>query len=219
MNANLSAARPRIAVLLSGRGSNLAALLRNDCGGDIVVVGSNRAEATGLDIARDASITTFSISHKNFATREAFDQALVDALNVHRPDLVVLAGWMRIFTPVLTTAFEGRLINIHPALSPSFPGIHTHARALAEGVKLHGCTVHFVTPILDVGPIIAQAAVQVEDDDTPETLAAKVLLQEHQIFPYAVRLFCQGRLQVEGLRVRTLPKSTAPVIDPASANV
>ena len=219
MNANLSPSRPRIAVLLSGRGSNLAALLRNDCGGDIVVVGSNKPEAKGLDIARDAGITTFSISHKNFATREAFDQALVDALNVHRPDLVILAGFMRIFTPVFTTAFEGRLINIHPALSPSFPGIHTHERALAEGVKLHGCTVHFVTPVLDVGPIIAQAAVQVDDDDTPETLAAKVLLQEHQIFPYAVRLFCEGRLQVEGLRVRTLPKSTAPVIDPASANV
>ena len=214
-----AAARPRIAVLLSGRGSNLAALLRNDCGGDIVVVGSNKLEAKGLDIARDTGIKTFAISHKDFAVREAFDQALVDALNVHRPDLVVLAGWMRIFTPVFTTAFEGRLINIHPALSPSFPGVHTHERALAEGVKLHGCTVHFVTPVLDVGPIIAQAAVQVEDDDTPETLAAKVLLQEHQIFPYAVRLFCEGRLQVEGLRVRILPKSTPVVIDTASASV
>ena len=219
MNTNLSTGRPRIAVLLSGRGSNLAALLRNDCGGDFIVVGSNKAEAKGLDIARDTGIKTFAISHKDFAVREAFDQALVDALNVHRPDLVVLAGWMRIFTPVFTTAFEGRLINIHPALSPSFPGVHTHERALAEGVKLHGCTVHFVTPVLDVGPIIAQAAVQVEDDDTPETLAAKVLLQEHQIFPYAVRLFCEGRLQVEGLRVRILPKSTPVVIDTASASV
>ena len=219
MNTNLSTGRPRIAVLLSGRGSNLAALLRNDCGGDFIVVGSNKAEAKGLDIARDTGIKNFAISHKDFAVREAFDQALVDALNVHRPDLVVLAGWMRIFTPVFTTAFEGRLINIHPALSPSFPGVHTHERALAEGVKLHGCTVHFVTPVLDVGPIIAQAAVQVEDDDTPETLAAKVLLQEHQIFPYAVRLFCEGRLQVEGLRVRILPKSTPVVIDTASASV
>ena len=211
--------RPRIAVLISGRGSNLPSLLGNDCGGDIVVVGSNKPEAKGLDIARDAGITTFSISHKDFATREAFDQTLVDALNVHRPDLVILAGFMRIFTPVFTTAFEGRLINIHPALSPSFPGIHTHERALAEGVKLHGCTVHFVTPVLDVGPIIAQAAVQVDDDDTPETLAAKVLLQEHQIFPYAVRLFCEGRLQVEGLRVRTLQKSASTLIDTASASV
>ncbi len=204
--------RPRIAVLLSGRGSNLAALLRNDCGGDIVVVGSNKAQAKGLDIARDAGINTFAISHKDFATREAFDQALVDALNEHRPDLVVLAGFMRILTPTFTNAFAGRLINIHPSLLPSFPGVDTHERALAEGVKLHGCTVHFVTPVLDSGPIIAQAAVQVEDDDTAETLAAKVLLHEHQIFPYSVRLFCEGRLQVNGLRVRTLPKSAPRVV-------
>ena len=211
--------RPRIAVLLSGRGSNLAALLRNDCGGDIVVVGSNKAEAKGLDIARDAGIKTFAIRHKDFATREAFDQALVDTLNEHRPDLVVLAGFMRILTPVFTNAFAGRLINIHPSLLPSFPGLETHERALAEGVKLHGCTVHFVTPVLDRGPIIAQAAVQVDDDDTPHTLAAKVLLQEHQIFPYAVRLFCEGRLVVDGLRVITLPKSTSPVIATGAARV
>ena len=212
-------ARPRIAVLLSGRGSNLAALLRNDCGGDIVVVGSNKAAAKGLDIACDAGIKTFAISHKDFATREAFDQALVDALNVHRPDLVVLAGFMRILTPIFTNAFAGRLINIHPSLLPSFPGVDTHERALAEGVKLHGCTVHFVTPALDSGPIIAQAAVQVDDDDTAESLAAKVLLQEHQIFPYAVRLFCEGRLQVDGQRVRTLPKSVARDIHSANARV
>ena len=214
-----AAARPRIAVLLSGRGSNLAALLRNDCGGDIVVVGSNKIEAKGLDIARDTGIKTFAISHKDFTTREAFDQALVDALNKHHPDLVVLAGFMRILTPIFTNAFAGRLINIHPSLLPSFPGVHTHERALAEGVKLHGCTVHFVTPVLDSGPIIAQAAVQVEDDDSPETLAAKVLLQEHQIFPYAVRLFCEGRLRVDGQRVRTLPKSATKVIDSMGANV
>jgi phosphoribosylglycinamide formyltransferase-1 len=219
MNAIRSVARPRISVLLSGRGSNLAALLRNDCGGDFVVVGSNKADAKGLDIARDAGIATFAISHKDFSSRESFDQALVGALNEHEPDLVVLAGFMRILTPVFTNAFAGRLINIHPSLLPSFPGVDTHERALAEGVKLHGCTVHFVTPELDRGPIIAQAAVQVDDDDTPETLAAKVLLQEHQIFPYAVRLFCEGRLQVEGLRVRTLAKSASPVIAGAGANV
>ncbi len=214
-----TASRPRIAVLLSGRGSNLAALLRNDCGGDIVVVGSNKAVAKGLDIARDAGIRTFAVSHKDFAAREAFDQALVNELNEHRPDLVVLAGFMRILTPIFTNAFAGRLINIHPSLLPSFPGVDTHERALAEGVKLHGCTVHFVTPVLDAGPIIAQAAVQVDDDDTAETLAAKVLLQEHQIFPYAVRLFCEGRLQVEGQRVRTLPKSPAQVTSGMAAGV
>ena len=133
--------------------------------------------------------------------------------------MVVLAGFMRITTPVFTQAFAGRLINIHPSLLPSFPGLHTHARALAEGVKMHGCTVHFVTPVLDSGPIIAQAAVQVDDDDTPETLAAKVLLQEHQIFPYSVRLFCEGRLRVEAQRVRTLPKSATQVVDNKGANV
>lgn len=203
---NTTARRPRIAVLISGRGSNLSALLRNDCAGDVVVVGSNKADAKGLDIARDVGIATFAVSHKDFATREAFDAALVTALNEHQPDLVVLAGFMRILTPVFTNAFAGRLINIHPSLLPSFPGVDTHARALAEGVKLHGCTVHFVTPELDRGPIIAQAAVQVDDDDTPDTLAAKVLVQEHQVLPFAARLFCEGRLQIDGLRVKTLRK-------------
>ena len=211
--------RKRIAVLISGRGSNLASLLGNDLGGDVVVIGSNKAAALGLDIARDAGIANFVVSHKDFESREAFDAALVASLNVYRPDLVVLAGFMRITTPVFTQAFAGRLINIHPSLLPSFPGLHTHARALQDGVKLHGCTVHFVTPELDRGPIIAQAAVQVEDDDTPDTLAAKVLRQEHQIFPYAVRLFCEDRLRVDGLRVRTVPKSTSSVIATGTARV
>ena len=211
--------RPRIAVLISGRGSNLPSLLGNDLGGDIVVIGSNKAEAKGLDIARDAGIANFVVNHKDFESREAFDAALVAALNVYQPDLVVLAGFMRITTPVFTQAFAGRLINIHPSLLPSFPGLHTHARALEEGVKLHGCTVHFVTPELDRGPIIAQAAVQVDDDDTPDTLAAKVLRQEQQIFPYAVRLFCEGRLVVDGLRVSTLQKSARPVIATGPARV
>lgn len=211
--------RKRIAVLISGRGSNLASLLGNDLGGDVVVIGSNKAEALGLDIAHDAGIATFVVNHKDFESREAFDAALVAALNEYLPDLVVLAGFMRITTPVFTQAFAGRLINIHPSLLPSFPGLHTHARALEEGVKLHGCTVHFVTPQLDRGPIIAQAAVQVDDDDTTNTLAAKVLRQEHQIFPYAVRLFCEDRLRVNGLRVTTLPKSPGPVIATGAARV
>jgi phosphoribosylglycinamide formyltransferase 1 len=211
--------RKRIAVLISGRGSNLPSLLGNELGGDVVVIGSNKADAPGLNIARDAGIANFVVSHKEFASREAFDAAMVAALNEHRPDLVVLAGFMRITTPVFTEAFAGRLINIHPSLLPSFPGLHTHARALEEGVKLHGCTVHFVTPTLDRGPIIAQAAVQVDDDDTPDTLAAKVLQQEQQIFPYAVRLFCEERLVVDGLRVITLPKSAHPVIAAGAARV
>lgn len=211
--------RSRIAVLISGRGSNLAALLGNDCGGDVVVVGSNKAEAKGLSIAHDAGVANFVVNHKRFATREAFDTALVAALNEYRPDLVVLAGFMRILTPVFTTAFAGRLINIHPSLLPSFPGVDTHERALAEGVKLHGCTVHFVTTELDRGPIIAQAAVQVDDDDTPESLAAKVIVQEHQILPYAVRLFCEGRLRIDGLRVQTLARPGNPVIATGAARV
>jgi phosphoribosylglycinamide formyltransferase 1 len=198
--------RKRIAVLISGRGSNLPSLLGNELGGDVVVIGSNKADAPGLNIARDAGIASFVVSHKDFSTREDFDGAMVAALNEYRPDLVVLAGFMRITTSVFTQAFAGRLMNIHPSLLPCFPGLHTHARALEEGVKLHGCTVHFVTPELDRGPIIAQAAVQVDDDDTADTLAAKVLRQEAQIFPYAVRLFCEDRLRVAGLRVLTLPK-------------
>ncbi len=219
MRSISTANRKRIGILISGRGSNLPSLLGNDLGGDVVVIGSNKADARGLDIARDAGIAHFVINHKDFESREAFDAALVATLNEYRPDLVVLAGFMRITTSVFTQAFAGRLINIHPSLLPSFPGLHTHARALEEGVKLHGCTVHFVTPELDRGPIIAQAAVQVDDDDTPDTLSAKVLQQEHQIFPYAVRLFCQERLVVDGLRVTTLAKSTGSVIATGAARV
>jgi phosphoribosylglycinamide formyltransferase 1 len=200
--------RKRIAVLISGRGTNLAAMLRNDCGGDVVVVGSNKADAKGLDRAREAGIDTFAISHKDFAARELFDAAMLEKLNAYRIDLLVLAGFMRILTPEFVGAFAGRMINIHPSLLPSYSGLDTHERALADGVKLHGCTVHFVTPQLDYGPIIAQAAVQVDDDDTPGTLAAKVLVQEHQILPYAVRLFCDNRLRIDGQRVRTEPKAT-----------
>jgi phosphoribosylglycinamide formyltransferase 1 len=197
--------RKRIAVLISGRGSNLSALLRNDLSGDIVVVGSNKADAKGLEIARDAGVPTFSLIQKSFATREALDAALVEKLNEYKPDLVVLAGFMRILSPVFTHAFARRLINIHPSLLPSYPGLDTHEKALADGVKLAGCTVHFVTNELDCGPIIAQAAVNVDDDETPDSLAAKVLVQEHQIFPFAVKLFCENRLRIEGKRVRTLP--------------
>jgi len=200
--------RKRIAVLISGRGSNLGALLAHELAGDVVVVGSNRADAGGLERARSAGIPTFVLSHRDHPTREAFDYALVDRLNACAPDLVVLAGFMRILTPVFTDAFAGRLINVHPSLLPAFPGLDTHARAIAEGVKLHGCTVHYVTSELDRGPIIAQAAVQVEDDDTAETLAARVLVQEHSVLPWAVRLHCEGRLAVEGLRVRVLPPPT-----------
>jgi phosphoribosylglycinamide formyltransferase 1 len=197
--------RKRIAILISGRGSNLPALFRADLGGDIVAIGSNKADAKGLDLARDAGIASFVVSHKAFATREAFDATMVDELNRHRPDLVVLSGFMRILTPVFVDAFAGRLINVHPSLLPSYPGLDTHRKAIDDGVKLAGCTVHFVNGELDGGPIIAQAAVNVDDDDTPETLQKKVLAQENQIFPYALKLFCEDRLRIEGKRVKYLP--------------
>ncbi len=197
--------RKRIAILISGRGSNLPALFRADLGGDIVAIGSNKADAKGLDLARDAGIPTFVVSHKAFATREAFDAAMVDELNRHRPDLVVLSGFMRILTPVFVDAFADRLVNVHPSLLPSYPGLDTHRKVIDEGVKIAGCTVHFVNGELDGGPIIAQAAVNVEEDDTPQMLQQKVLAQENQILPYAVRLFCDNRLQINGKRVRVLP--------------
>ncbi len=199
--------RKRIAILISGRGSNLPALFRADLSGDIVVIGSNKADAKGLDLARDAGIASFVVSHKAFPTREAFDRAVVETLDRYRPDLVLLSGFMRILTPVFVDAFAGRMINIHPSLLPSYPGLDTHRKALVDGVKLAGCTVHFVNGELDGGPIIAQAAVHVEDDDTPETLQQKVLAQENQIFPHAVKLFCENRLCIEGKRVRLLPAS------------
>ena len=163
-------------MLISGRGSEhgrvVAQRLRRRCRGRRQQQGRCQG-ARRCTRCRD--IATFAISHRDYADREAFDAALVTALNEYQPDLVVLAGFMRILTPVFVNAFAGRLINIHPSLLPSFPGLDTHERALADGVKLHGCTVHFVTPELDRGPIIAQAAVQVDDEDTPDTLAAKVL--------------------------------------------
>ena len=193
--------RKRIAVLISGRGSNMAALLRNDCGGDVVVVGSNKADAKGLDVARDAGIATFAISHRDYANREAFDAALVTALNEFQPDLVVLAGFMRILTPVFVNAFAGRLINIHPSLLPSFPGLDTHERALADGVKLHGCTVHFVTTELDHGPIVKQSVVPVLPADTVETLSARILAEEHKTYAEAVALLLSGEFRIENRRI------------------
>jgi phosphoribosylglycinamide formyltransferase 1 len=197
--------RKRIAILISGRGSNLPALFRADLSGDIVVIGSNKADAKGLLLARDAGIATFVLDHKSFPSREAFDRAMVEELNRHLPDLIVLSGFMRILTPVFVDAFAGRMINVHPSLLPSYPGLDTHRKAVEDGVKLAGCTVHFVNGELDGGPIIAQAAVHVDDDDTAESLQPKVLAQENQILPYAVKLFCEDRLRIEGKRVLTLP--------------
>lgn len=190
----------RAVVLISGRGSNMQALL--EAGIPVAAVISNRADAKGLDIAKAAGVATDVIDHRRFPDREAFDAALAACVTRHAPDLVVLAGFMRILTASFVQAFAGRLVNIHPSLLPAFTGLDTHRRALESGAKIHGCTVHFVTEELDHGPILAQAAVPVLDDDTETTLAARVLAQEHRLFPAAVRWCLDGRVTVEGMRVR-----------------
>jgi len=195
-----------IVILISGRGSNMEALIAaRDAGNlpvNIAAVISNRPEAEGLETAAKASITTHFVNHKAFAGREAFDAALAECIDEFSPDLVVLAGFMRILSDGFVRHYEGRLMNIHPSLLPSFPGLHTHRRALEEGVRIHGCTVHFVTPTLDHGPVVIQAAVPVLDDDTEATLAARVLRQEHRIYPQAVRWFAEDKLRLEDGRVR-----------------
>ncbi|WP_153131509.1 phosphoribosylglycinamide formyltransferase [Dechloromonas hortensis] len=195
-----------IVILISGRGSNMEALIAaRDAGNlpvNIAAVISNRPDAKGLETAQRAGIEAHFIDHKAFAGREAFDGALAECIDGFAPDLVVLAGFMRILSEGFVRHYEGRLINIHPSLLPSFPGLHTHQRALEEGVRIHGCTVHFVTPALDHGPVIIQAAVPVLDDDTEATLAARILTQEHRIYPQAVRWFAEDKLRLENGRVR-----------------
>ncbi|PKO34570.1 MAG: phosphoribosylglycinamide formyltransferase [Betaproteobacteria bacterium HGW-Betaproteobacteria-7] len=196
----------RIVILISGRGSNMEALIAaRDAGRlpvDIAAVISNRPDARGLKTAADAGIATRALDHKAFAGREVFDAALAECIDSFAPDLVVLAGFMRILSEGFVRHYEGRLINIHPSLLPSFPGLHTHRRALEEGVRIHGCTVHFVTPALDHGPVIVQAAVPVLDGDSEATLAARVLAQEHIVYPQALRWFAEGRLSLADGRVR-----------------
>jgi phosphoribosylglycinamide formyltransferase-1 len=194
-----------IVILISGRGSNMESLLAAVAAGSVPVriagVLSNRPDAGGLTTASALGVPTHVVDHMAFASREAFDQALAAAIDVFAPDLVVLAGFMRILSDGFVQRYAGRLMNIHPSLLPSFPGLHTHRRALAEGVRLHGCTVHFVTPALDHGPVIVQAAVPVLDSDDEASLAARVLAQEHRIYPLAVRWFAEDRLRLHEGRV------------------
>ena len=189
-----------VVVLLSGRGSNMQALL--DAGIPVSAVISNIADAAGLALAARRGVATGVVEHRRFATREAFDAALSAEIDQHAPRLVALAGFMRVLTPGFVVRYAGRLVNVHPSLLPEFPGLDTHARALAAGVKRHGCTVHFVTTELDHGPIIAQASVPVLPGDTPDTLAARVLQQEHELYPRAIRWFLDGELVIEGDKVR-----------------
>lgn len=203
----------RAVILISGRGSNMEALLGAGLPIEFAAVISNRPEAAGLAFARNAGVATAVIDHRAHASRETFDAALAAEIDRHRPDLVILAGFMRVLTEAFVRRYEGRLINIHPALLPAFPGLHTHARALAAGVRLHGCTVHFVTPEVDVGPIVVQAAVPVLDDDDETRLAARVLAQEHRIYPMAVRWFAEGRLRIgDDGRVRVAGVEVSPQV-------
>ena len=189
-----------VVVLISGRGSNLRALA--GAGLPIAAVLSNRADAGGVEFARQRRIPTAVVARTAYPSREAFDDALAAEIDRYRPTVVALAGFMRILTPAFTGRYAGRLLNVHPSLLPAFPGLDTHARALAAGVKLHGCTVHFVTADLDHGPIVIQAAVPVKPADDAERLAARVLAQEHRIYPQAVRWLLDGKLAVEDGVVR-----------------
>jgi phosphoribosylglycinamide formyltransferase-1 len=185
-----------IVILISGRGSNMQALLTANANYRIAAVISNRADAGGLAFAQTHGIPTAVVAHRDHPDRDSFDAALAQVVDSFQPDFVILAGFMRILTSHFVTHYQGRLINIHPSLLPSYTGLHTHARALQDGVKIHGCTVHFVTPDLDHGPIIIQAAIPVLADDTEHTLSARVLHEEHLVFPQAVRWLCAGQIEL-----------------------
>ncbi|MFC4171665.1 phosphoribosylglycinamide formyltransferase [Microvirga sp. GCM10011540] len=197
--------RRRVAILISGRGSNMASLMEAarapDYPAEIALVLSNRPDAEGLERARAAGIETLAIDHKAHASRESFEQALDSALRERGIEFICLAGFMRVLTDWFVESWAGRMINIHPSLLPLFRGIHTHRRALEEGVLVHGCTVHFVVPELDAGPIVAQAAVPVVPGDTEESLAKRILVQEHLLYPKALDLICSGRARLEAGRV------------------
>jgi phosphoribosylglycinamide formyltransferase-1 len=200
--------RGRIAIFLSGRGSNFMAIheavRRDDINADVGLVFSNKEDAPGLAKAREWGLETLALNPKLFATREDYDRAIIGQLEERRIDLVCLAGYMKILTPELCDAFKHRLINIHPALLPAFPGLHVQQKAIDWGVRFSGCTVHFVAAEVDMGPIILQAVVPVLQDDTEETLAARILVEEHRIYPQAVRLYFEGRIEVRGRRVFVL---------------
>jgi phosphoribosylglycinamide formyltransferase 1 len=198
--------RKRIGVLISGRGSNLGALIaaarEPDYPAEIVLVISNRPDAAGLSRAAEAGLATVVVDHTRFPDRRAFEDELDGTLRAADVEFLCLAGFMRVFTDSFVERWAGRMLNIHPSLLPAFRGTDTHRQALAAGVLIHGCTVHFVTPDLDAGPIVAQAAVRVLPGDMEETLAARVLAEEHRLYPFALRLVCEGKAWLEGGRVQ-----------------
>ncbi|NJM11919.1 MAG: phosphoribosylglycinamide formyltransferase [Synechococcaceae cyanobacterium SM1_2_3] len=195
----------RLVVLISGRGSNLQAILDQAASGElpakVVAVISNQPGVYGLERARQAGVPALELDHRNFADRPTFESALIEQMDRYQPDLVILAGFMRVLTACFTEHYRGRLLNIHPSLLPKFRGLHTHERAIAAGETEHGATIHFVTAELDGGPVIVQARVPVMPGDDPDTLAARVLAQEHRLYPQAIRWFAQGRLKLDGERV------------------
>jgi phosphoribosylglycinamide formyltransferase-1 len=198
-------AKLRIGILISGRGSNMAALIEAakaaDYPAEIALVVSNVADAPGLALAQQAGVPTAVVPHRGQPDRETFDRAVSAELERHGVELVALAGFLRIFSPWFPTHWAGRLINIHPSLLPSFKGLHVQQQAIDAGVRLSGCTVHFVIPDLDAGPVIAQAAVPVLPDDTEATLSARILRQEHRLYPLVVRWFGEGRISLSGAKV------------------
>ncbi len=212
-------AKRRVGILISGRGSNMKALIvaasRPGFPAEIVLVLSNRADAGGIAVAQAAGIQTQIFPHKNYPDRAAFDAALDAALRAQKVEIVCLAGFMRLFTDGFVDAWRGRMLNIHPSLLPSFPGLHPQQQALDAGVRFSGCTVHFVTPAMDSGPIVAQAAVPVHPGDTAETLEARILAAEHRLYPMALSLVATGKARMEG--ERTVLDGVAP-LDAASFN-
>jgi phosphoribosylglycinamide formyltransferase-1 len=212
------AAKLPLVVLISGSGSNLQAIIDGAAGElpvEIRAVISNREDAYGLERASRAGIETHVLDHRGFDGREAYDRALGDLVEAFQPGLVILAGFMRILTPVFVKRFHGRMFNIHPSLLPKYRGLHTHRRVLEVGDQVHGASVHFVTEELDGGPLVLQVRVPVEEDDTEDALASRVLTQEHIIFPTAIRWFAEGRLQLKGNRVI---KDGQPLDGPVTMN-
>jgi phosphoribosylglycinamide formyltransferase-1 len=196
MNAADRTAVKRIVILISGRGSNMEALLAAELPARVCCVISNNPDARGLTFAKENRIATAVVDHRAYPNRAAFDSALAKEIDRHEPHLVLLAGFMRVLTDRFVERYSGRMLNIHPSLLPAFPGLGTHRQALDAGVRIHGCTVHFVTPTLDSGPIVIQAAVPVLPSDTERELAARVLHVEHRIYPQAARWFCEERLKL-----------------------
>lgn len=213
--------KTRTAILISGRGSNMQALVdaarADDYPAEIVLIASNRPDAPGLEWANARGLPTLAIDHKRYATREAFEDALQEALEAAGTELVALAGFMRLMTPAFVERWRDRMINIHPSLLPSFKGLHTHERVLAAGVRITGCTVHFVRAEMDEGPIIGQAAVPVLSGDDPDTLAARVLAAEHRLYPAGLKLVASGRIRRDGEKIVISQdiNSSSPIYSPS----